>query len=411
MNLSCYSNVFTKPLSLPMKVLIAAIFFLSVDNVSLMAQPSCTLDNVGMSKWYGDADSQNIGDSSSDDEDDDDFISFVNFGSTDVDISGWELYVDQVGLTTPAFTFPSSTILVPNEEVTVISDWNEGPALPTNWFDANLVTGEGMFEETSNDRTYAILRDPIADEYITLYINEGNTGQSLSSGTKICEEEFTYLIENDFNGCEMAYWDIYSLQYTEVTDCSIPEYPSETLPVEWGSFEGTIQKSGTIINWETSIEQNNHYFAIERAFNGGEFEEIGRTDAAGNSTQVQHYQFVDQGSKTLSYSSLYYRIRQVDFNGNSSLSKTLELSATSLQNSLSIDVFPNVVDSKLNIQYQNPYPYKLEIKVLSPFGKLMKESSLPPTGSQLSIDTENWPSGIYFILAGSGIHAKFKVAH
>jgi len=202
-----------------LKVMVLVFIFQN----SIFAQPTCLLDNVGMSKMFGDGDNQAVGDITSDDEDDDDFISFANFGSTSVDISGWELYVDQDGSTTPVFTFPASTILVPNQEVTVISDWNEGDPLPTNWFDANFASGEGLFEETSNEVTYAILKNPTSGNYITIH-NMSST-PSLSSGTQVCEYNFSSLVPDDFDGCEMIYWNAVTSTYIEITDCTIPNLP------------------------------------------------------------------------------------------------------------------------------------------------------------------------------------------
>ncbi|MFK7934014.1 MAG: lamin tail domain-containing protein, partial [Saprospiraceae bacterium] len=185
--------------------------------ISLNAQqPSCLLNNVGMCKWYGDVDNQHLGDSVFDDEDNDDLISFRNFGNTNINISGWQLYVDERGTSTPVFTFPASTILTPGEQVTVVSDWNGG-GLPANFFDANFASGEGMFEEVFNNRNYAILRNPSTNQYIT-YHNQGGNGQSLGFGTKVCNVDFSNLIPRDFEGCEVIYWT--GSNYINTRDCS-----------------------------------------------------------------------------------------------------------------------------------------------------------------------------------------------
>ncbi len=194
------------------------------------AQVSCALQGIALSKWLGDGDSQSLGDITTDDEDGDDFIAFFNSGSSTVDISGWRLYTDVPGTAAPVFTFPASTTLAPNKEVVVIAEWNSAgtadnnsPALPTNWFEANYNTGgEGLFEETSSNVSYAILSNPNTNEYITIH-QQGvaSAGQSLASGTKLCNLNITNLVPADFDGCEIAYYSILTSAYEQITDCTL----------------------------------------------------------------------------------------------------------------------------------------------------------------------------------------------
>jgi hypothetical protein len=207
--------------------------------VSNSCAPSCNLNGISMFVWLGDGDSQFIGDATNDDEDDDDFIGFRNYGTTAVDISGWELYVDQKGTSSPVFIFPNGTIIQPGQAFVVISDWNGPNPLPFNWFDANFVSGEGMFEETSNNQAWAILRNT-SNQYITIH-QQGNSsqGQSLPSGTKLCNTNVTNLVPGDFDGCEMVYFNENTCSYAERTDCNIPIL-NPTIVADNDSFTSTI---------------------------------------------------------------------------------------------------------------------------------------------------------------------------
>lgn len=208
-----------------LKLTLSVLFIGSLNTQDVLAQckPVCTLDNVGMYIWLGDNDAQSLGDATNDQEDNDDFIVYKNYGTTAVDISGWQLYTDQNGSSTPVFTFPAGTVLQPGQTATVVSDWNAGPALPANWFDANFASGEGLFEETSNNVAYAILRNPTTNQYITTHQQgTSSAGQSLASGTKVCNTNVTTLIPNDFEGCQIVYWDFSSCSYQKVTNCALP---------------------------------------------------------------------------------------------------------------------------------------------------------------------------------------------
>ena len=183
----------------------------------------CQLNGIGVNIWLGDADSQNIGDLNNDDEDDDDFIGFKNYSSLPVNISGWKLYTDQNGTGTPVFTFPSGTVLQPGQYTLIVADWNPGPPLPPLWFDANFESGEGMFEETSNNVAWAILQNPSTNRYITIHQQGiGSQGQSLPSGTKVCNTNVTDLIPEDFDGCEAVFFDQNTCSIKEITHCSLP---------------------------------------------------------------------------------------------------------------------------------------------------------------------------------------------
>jgi hypothetical protein len=256
-----------------MFVIVSFLSLLSSYNLSAQCSPTCKLENVGMYMWMGDNDNQSLGDATSDDEDGDDFIVYKNYGTSPVDISGWQLYTDVAGSTTPVFTFPSGTILQPNETATVVADWNAGPALPVNWFDANFnVGGEGLFEEISNNVSYAILKNPTTNQYITVHQQgTASAGQSLASGTKVCNTNVTNLVTTDFEGCEVVYWDFNTCTYKEVTDCTIPNLnnclagttaPSltattktntcPTTTVDLTTITATNQPSGTTLTWHTA---------------------------------------------------------------------------------------------------------------------------------------------------------------
>ena len=74
--------------------------------------------------------------------------------------------------------------------------------------------------------------------------------------------------------------------------------------------------SVNIINWVTSSEKNSDYFIMERSENGMNWFELARIDGAGNSSVDNYYQCID---KEPFISHTYYRLIQVDFNGNSKM--------------------------------------------------------------------------------------------
>ena len=181
------------------------------------AVPPVTLENIGISRFYADVDGPEIGDSNTDNADGDDFISIVNFGGAPVDISGWQLYTDQGGTATPVFSFPSSTVIGSCEVFTIIGDWNGSNPLPTNWFDANYVTSEGLFGDDPRI-CYAILRNPNTNAYIVFH--HRLSAPTLSTGTLVGTYDFSP-VDTDIDNCELVFWNAVSGAYEVEVDCGI----------------------------------------------------------------------------------------------------------------------------------------------------------------------------------------------
>lgn len=88
------------------------------------------------------------------------------------------------------------------------------------------------------------------------------------------------------------------------------------LPVTLLTFNGEMNYEGNIdLNWETADELNNDFFQVQRSSTGlGDWEPLGYVTGNGNSDQIIRYSFTDDNvSKDEGF--LYYRLKQVDFNG------------------------------------------------------------------------------------------------
>ncbi len=90
------------------------------------------------------------------------------------------------------------------------------------------------------------------------------------------------------------------------------------LPVTWLQFEAIQKNHSVALNWSTASETNNDYFAVEHSTDGFFFRELARLSGAGNSSQELNYSWVHQRPGSGHH---YYRIRQVDFNGQYSQSE------------------------------------------------------------------------------------------
>ena len=93
------------------------------------------------------------------------------------------------------------------------------------------------------------------------------------------------------------------------------------LPVTWLSFDVKYnqEQENILLEWTTATEFQNQSFVVERSENGIDFEEIGIKKGNSDSRSIKKYQFWDF---ELLYCKTYYRIKQIDKNGDFSYSTT-----------------------------------------------------------------------------------------
>ncbi len=168
------------------------------------------------------------------------------------------------------------------------------------------------------------------------------------------------------------------------------------LPVEWLSFDVSRIQNGAAIIWETASEENAKEFEILRSENGVDFEIIGKLNAAGNSSSTIRYSFNDNLDEDGSY---FYRIKQIDFDGE--YSQTPVKSIYYKQLSDKVEIYPNPANNELNIKLSKDFDKPI-IRLMDPQGRLVKTLKVLDEES-INIDIHDIPSGIYYIGVDDGL--------
>lgn len=167
-----------------------------------------------------------------------------------------------------------------------------------------------------------------------------------------------------------------------------------TLPVKLISFDGKNTDSGNELNWTTAVEISNDYFDVERSADGRTFESIGRVDGNGNSTVLTHYQFIDAGPLE---GVSYYRLHQVDFDKAFENSPIISVkNSKSMDNAISIDVFPNPISSGTN-RFEVRGIDHCSLIIYNSLGETIATQEIQDNGT---IDLSIWRSrlaGVYYI--------------
>lgn len=170
--------------------------------------------------------------------------------------------------------------------------------------------------------------------------------------------------------------------------------PVSNLPVELSYFRGENLGKINVLSWETSSEQNNAYFVVERSSDAQQFSAIGQVEGNGNSSQIQNYSLTDASPFI---GTNYYRLKQIDTDGNFTYSQVIALEVKATENQ--VNIFPNPTNDKITITFVNERSAKIQIKIYDVLGHLVRNINQSCNkGHQLfSLSLNDLPEGAYII--------------
>jgi hypothetical protein len=147
------------------------------------------------------------------------------------------------------------------------------------------------------------------------------------------------------------------------------------LPVDLLYFDAEEEVDGIVqLNWATASEINNKHFLIERSQNAIDFEEIDIIEGMGNSSIVVEYNSKDEHPNL---GTSYYRLKQVDFNGEFEYSAVVSVLIEKLSSTSSTDcyLYPNPISKTKNLTIvTNEMNEQATIKLYDVVGKLVCQS-------------------------------------
>ena len=184
--------------------------------------------------------------------------------------------------------------------------------------------------------------------------------------------------------------------------CKATSDDTNPLPVELIEFKGVASDNRTILNWSTSSELNNDGFYVERSGDGDTFESIGFVEGNGTVNEVNHYDFVDK-QPYLGYN--FYRLKQVDYDGQFEYSGILIVYNDFVRSGISTSIYPNPAttdDAKVRILTgDNHTPIRISIFDLD--GKLVERLSVfEPALSENMVRLPKLVEGNYLMVISQG---------
>jgi hypothetical protein len=160
------------------------------------------------------------------------------------------------------------------------------------------------------------------------------------------------------------------------------------LPIELVDFDAECTSEGILLTWTTASEINNNYFMLERSRDGIHFDTLSVVDGAGNSSVLINYTVLDSLTNE---GLIYYRLVQVDFDGNYEYSGIIN-SSCSLGSDEKINIYPNPSSGSV---YIPDLEMDTQIFIYNSTGQLIYQTITQE--SQLLIDLGHLQAGTYYV--------------
>ena len=167
---------------------------------------------------------------------------------------------------------------------------------------------------------------------------------------------------------------------------------TDALPVTWLSFHANKNDQAVQLEWQTAMEINNEGFEVQRSLNGIDFEKIGWVEGNGTTLMTSAYTFRDASpQKGLNY----YRLKQVDFDGEHDLSTVKDI-VFSDSNEGGFIFKKHYQQSDLVVEFETQL--YAQFYLLTAQGKIVDDKPSSCQGScRVRFNTDKLPTGIYVV--------------
>ncbi|WP_116126361.1 discoidin domain-containing protein [Lewinella sp. IMCC34183] len=164
------------------------------------------------------------------------------------------------------------------------------------------------------------------------------------------------------------------------------------LPTALLSFRAEQVNGRVALRWTTASETNNRGFEVERSADGNFFRPIGFVAGAGDSRNLLAYTYADDAPGT---GVVYYRLRQVDFDGGAIYSGIVTVRSTAPE---SFSIHPNPVRTALTLTYDGAVAGTATFTLTDARGQVVLTGPLEGGGKiPHRLDMERCVPGLYWL--------------
>ncbi len=173
-------------------------------------------------------------------------------------------------------------------------------------------------------------------------------------------------------------------------------FVGDPLPVELTRFEGVNDGAVVKLSWDVASELNNAGFEIERkSAIDASFQRLGFVEGRGTGDTAS-YSFVDENPPEAK--ALFYRLKQIDFDGRFEYSDTIELAPILTHETALFSNFPNPFNPVTTISFALPQSQEVSLIVYDIMGREVRtlvDETLPAGLHEYIFEAGDASSGAY----------------
>ncbi len=240
----------------------------------------------------------------------------------------------------------------------------------------SVLSGWNDFANTSGTTAFPV-NQPFFNATRTSFTQMSYVFSSLAGNNKVC---FRIVFKSDVGT---------NYEGMAVDDFEILGPINSAMPVALTHFNAQrMSPEEVTLNWRTSSEQNNKGFEVQKSTDGIQFNDLFFVPGKNNSNTIQKYVYADTDAKQ---DHLYYRLKQVDFNGKFQYSQVVAVGLNKFDEQLAtVAQVPNAKSLFIETQSNN-----LNARILNLGGQELKSFALTPGNQKYLFD--ELPSGIYLL--------------
>lgn len=162
-----------------------------------------------------------------------------------------------------------------------------------------------------------------------------------------------------------------------------------TLPVELIHFDAQCNNDYVTLEWITAAEFENEGFTIQTSYDGRKWDNIDYVNGMGNTSSTTNYQI----EIPFNNSSLLYRLKQTDYDGDFSYSKSVSVDCSVKKE---VIIYPNPTRNNFSI-INTTNNAENTITIVNALGQTI-QPNITRTSFRLDISLQDYPNGIYSII-------------
>lgn len=173
------------------------------------------------------------------------------------------------------------------------------------------------------------------------------------------------------------------------------------LPVTWGDIQAIPQSKTVRVNWTTIRETNTDFFVVSRSSGNGDFERLGIVQAAGNSSGLESYSFVDLAPAT---GTNRYKVESFDLDGGAMTSPVVEANFNFSGGLQWGAIGPVPAQDFVQMTFYSEQQEIMNLRIFDAAGKTVinKEVASRLGANELHLMLNNLNAGVYYVSLQGG---------